>query len=424
VNTVNNDPTATERIARGNLVTLFTVSIFLGVGVAIYQVALPLYLKSVGFSWMDMGWVYGLGAIVTFAIRVGMGAWSDRVGRKLVYVLSLVATGVATMLTPLFANLYVQAALRSVVDPMIRVRMAMHSVLLYEDSPKRFLNVFSKTRGVEFLFHFLGLLAAGACMQWMARERIESPVAWVMVGAAGMLMLSGGIFGALFRERRLRDSTRPALSWRDLARPRLSRPMWIMTASMFVFALSIQISHCFALQLFFKEKFAATNGDIFTIGALHRAACALPMLLMSHLFRRRQQRWLTLFLAIEGLFIIAPGFMPSSGAFGIGGIGVSALWLAVFVWLFHDILGMGLWLPMQHALLQRFSSADSRGKDVSLATALSALGGVASPFIAGWLRDLPCASESVRVNLPFIASGAGVMLSAVVLLGLPKEKTG
>ncbi len=401
--------------------TLFAVSIFLGMGVAIYEVALPLYLKGIGFSWMEMGWVYGAGALITFVIRVGMGAWSDRVGRKPAYVWSLLIGGLSTLLTPLSSLVFVQAALRSVAEPMTRVREAMHSVLLYEDSPTRFLNIFSKTRGVEFLFHFLGLLGAGWCMSRMAAAAVSSPVIWAIAAAAGMLILSGGIFGALFHEHKLRDANRPTLSWRDLLKPRLTRPMWVMTASMFVFNLSIFISHCFALQLFFKEKYGATDPDIFLVGALHRVACALPLLLLSHLFARRQKTWLMTFLLIEGVFIALPGFMPATKSFVIGGVAVPALWMAVGVWLFHDILGMGLWLPMQQALLQRYSHPESRGKDVSLATALSAIGAIMSPFIAGWLRDLLIVAADFRVNLPFIVSGAGVMLSALVLLGIRGE---
>ena len=413
-----------QRIARRNLATLFTVSIFLGVGVAVYEVALPLYLKRVGFSWMDMGWVYGAGAVITFGIRVGMGAWSDRVGRKLVYMFSLLWSGLATLLTPFFANVYAQAVLRSVAEPMARVREAMHSVLLYEDSPETFLNVFGRTRGIEFLFHFLGLIGAGACMHWLAGRGVDSPEVWVIVAAAGMLMLSGGLFGALFHERKLRESDRAAISWRDVLKPRLSRPMWVMTASMFAFTTSIMVSHCFALQLFFKEKYGASNADIFTIGALHRLSCAAPMLLLSHLFKRNQKFWLMLFLGLEGVFVALPGFMPAAGTYTIAGVGVSALWATVIVWLFHDILGMGIWLPMQQSLLQRYSRPESRGKDVSLASALSTIGAISSPFIAGWLRDWPGLADGATVNLPFIISGIGVTLSALILFALPKEREG
>lgn len=407
---------------RRNLITLVVVSMLIGLGVAVYEVALPLYLKKIHFSWRDMGWIYAAAALATCAVRVGMGAWSDRAGRKRVYVCALLAMGLATLGTPFFSSLLIMIILRSVAEPTTRVREAMHSVLLYEDSPKRFQRIFSRTRGVEFLFHFFGLLAAGWWMAAMLQQRVQSAYAWLLAAAAGVLIVSGVVFAGFYREKRLHARGAAQLAWRDLLHPRLNGPMWVMTASIFVFSAGIGISHCYALQLFFIEKFGASQGDVFTIGALHRLSCAIPLLLVGHVFRRRLKFWLILFLVLEGIFVAVPGFMPAKGVYGIAGWNVSALWMAVGVWLIHDLLGMGVWLPIQHALLQRYSSAASRGKDVSLATALGALGWVLGVFAAGWLREWPGMRKDIAVNLPFIVSGAGVILSALVLLWLPKHE--
>lgn len=411
----------TDATARRNLVTLFAVSMLIGLGVAVAEVALPLYLKKIGFSWLKMGWVYAVAALAGCAISVGMGAWSDRVGRKRVYVCALLATGLATGLMPFFSCFFIMMALRSVADPSRKAREAMHSVLLYESSPKRFQKLFSRTRGVEFLFHFFGLLAAGGWMALMLRKGMDAAYAWVIGTAAGILILCGAIFAVAYRERPRHNVEKARLSWDDLLRPRLKRPMWILTASMFIFMVGISISHCYALQLFFKEKFQATDGDIFTVGALHRLSCALPLLLVGNVFRRRLKTWLMLFLVFEGIFVAAPALMPATGTYNVLGAHVSVLWAAVGVWLVHDLLGMGVWLPMQHALLQRYSRPESRGKDVTLATALAALGWVFGTFAAGWLREWPGMAASTAVNLPFIVSGAGVILSAFVLLWLPGD---
>ena len=402
---------------RRNYAILFAVSVLIGLGVAVYEVALPLYFKRIGMSWLAMGWVYGAAALVTFVIRVGIGAWSDRVGRKRAYVLSLLATGLATWVTPLFRSFYAQGALRSVAEPTMRVREAMHSVLLYEDSPKRFRRIFSRTRGVEFLFHFLGLLVAAAVVGRLAGGG-SAPETWLFRGAAVVLFAAGIVFALGYRERPTHSPARPRLMWRDLLHPRLPRPMWVMAISNFVFMFGVMISHCFALQLFFKEKYGASDQDIFVIGAFHRLACALPLLFVGHVFRKRLKLWLMLFLVVEGVMVALPGFMRP-GSYSFAGIEVPALWTAVVLWLGHDLLGMGLWLPIQHELLQRHSRPESRGKDISLATALGALGAVGAPFAAGWLRDWPGVADNVAVNLPFIFSGLGVVCSAGVLFFLP-----
>jgi len=401
---------------------LFAVSGLIGLGVAIYEVAFPLYAKDVGFSWTSMGWIYSVAALLTFLIRVGMGTWSDRAGRKVVYVVSLLATGAARFLTPFFRGPVTLGALRCVAEPTAKVRDAMHSVLLYEDAPESFRSRFSKTRGVEFLFHSVGLVLAGWSLAIMARSGVRHGHAWIMGIASLVLIVSGIVFGAFYRERSQHETARAGVSWRQFLHSDLNGPMWIMTISIFVFTFAVMISHGFALQWFFMEKFDATQPQVFRIGALHRVGCAIPLLFFGHVFRRNLKLWLAFFLVTEGIFIALPGLMPRATTYRILGIEMSALWTAVGVWLVHDILGMGVWLPIQHELLQRHSRASSRGRDISLATGLGALGGVASPLVAGWLRELDGISREAAVNLPFLVSGAGIVVSSVFLLWLPRER--
>ena len=407
-------------LARKNSVVLILVSILIGLGAAVYEVALPLYFKRIDFSWMEMGWIYGAAALLTFAMRVGLGAWSDRVGRKLVYVLTLFAAGASAWVTPMVRSFFGQGALRSVAEPSLRVREAMHATLLYEASPKGFRRVFSRTRGIEFLFHFLGLLAAAAVVRWMA-GRSASPEAALFRGASVTLALAGLVFAFTYHEPPTHEPDRPGLRWRDLFHPSLPRPLWVMAASEFVFMFSVFISHCFALQLFFKEKYGASDATIFTIGALHRLACAVPMLCVGRLFRRRLRFWIVTFVVLEGVFLALPGFLPGGSSYSALGVTLPAVWVAVGIWLIHDLCGMGVWLPMKQELIQRHSRPETRGKDLSLVQSIGALGAVAAPFAAGALRDWPGVAPDIAVNFPFIFSGLGVACSAAILLLLPGE---
>ena len=417
---MNPDLSDPNRTTVRNLATLFAVSALIGVGASIYEVALPLYFNRLGMSWANMGWIYGAAAAITFVIRVGLGMWSDRAGRKVVYVLTLFSSGLATLATPMIHAMVPQALLRSVADPSIKAREEMHSVLLYEDSPKRFRRVFGQTRGVEYVFHVVGLLASAWFLARMAGFGEDVALFWIFVAASVTLLASGAVFMLLYRERPRREFDKSRVSWSDLLRPRLSRPMWILTASNFVFFFGIQVSHCFALQLFFVEKYGASTGDIFILGALHRVGSALPLLFLSHVFHRNLKRWLMFFLVTEGFFVALPGFLPGGETFVVFGLELSAYWTAVTLWLFHDVLGRGLWLPMQQELIQRHSNPASRGKDVSLSQSIATIGAVMAPFVAGWLRDWPGIDRSITVNFPFIFSGIGMVVSALMLIPLPK----
>ena len=409
---------AESRLARGNYVVLMVVSILIGLGVAVYEVALPLYFNRIHLSWMDMGWIYGASALLTFVLRVGLGAWSDRVGRKLVYVLTLFTAGISAWLTPAVRSFLGQGALRSVAEPSMRVREAMHATLLYESSPPRFRRTFSRTRGVEFLFHFLGLLAAAWLVAAIAKTG-GSPEGALFRGASATLVLAGLVFAFRYHEPPTHAPDRPGLRWRDLFHASLPRPLWVMAASEFVFMFSVFISHCFALQLFFKEKYGASDATVFVIGALHRLACALPLLFVGQVFHRRLRFWIMTFLVLEGVFLALPGFLPGGSSYSVAGLSLPAVWVAVGIWLIHDFCGMGLWLPMKQELMQRYSRPETRGKDISLVQSIGALGVVAAPFAAGALRQWPGVAPQVAVNFPFIFSGLGVACSAVILLLLP-----
>lgn len=416
-----------DRVKRRNLVVLFVVSTLIGLGGAVYEVALPLFLKDAHLSWRTMGWIYGAGAVVTFVVRIWFGAWSDRIGRKAVYVGSLFVAGAATLVTPVSSGAWVQGALKSVTDPAGRLRDAMHSVLLFESWPKRFQKIFSKTRGVEFMCHFVGLLLAAALLGVMVKAGVSSPTGWFIAGAALLLLLSGAIFALFFREPPLPSQGKPSISWRDLLRMDMTGPMWVMAISGFIFSLGVTTSHCFALQLFFQEKYGASDSAIFIIGALHRLSSAITLLFLGHAFTKHLRMWFMLFLVLEGIFLAAPSFMPAAGEYHVAGLVLPALWTVVVVWLAHDFMGMGLWLPIQQVLIQRHSRTESRGEDVVLVTAIGALGSVPAPFLAGALREMSVGPVAERmpflagINLPFLVSGVGVALSAVVLLWLPKE---
>jgi hypothetical protein len=315
-----------------------------------------------------------------------------------------------------------QGILRGVGDPAVRAREAMHSVLLFEDSPQRFRKIFSRTRAVEFFFHFLGLVLAAWCVRWMVAHAIAAPLNKGLVAAGVVLLLSAVCFAYFFREHAPRTRGPAPLVWRDLLRPNLPAPLWIMAGGMCIFSLAISTSHCFALQWFFQEKFGASNSDILIVGALHRLFVAIPLLVAGHFIRRRLKFWLVLLVACEGVFVAAPGFMPAAD-YALVGVRVSALWTAVGVWLLHDVLGMGAWLSAQQELVQRYSRPETRGKDVSLTGALAAVGGIGGPLLAGWLRTWNVFGDGFAVNLPFIVSGMLASTAAIVLLALPDVRS-
>ena len=140
-----------------NVGTLLVTAMLFGLSAAVYDTALPVYLDRVGMSPRSMGWIYFVPALLAVVAPIIIGVWSDRIGRKVIFAFVLVAQGIATLLTPLFSGKWMQLAVKCLRDPCFQSREALHSVMLQDAAPRRFLTYFGKTRGAEFLMQFVGL---------------------------------------------------------------------------------------------------------------------------------------------------------------------------------------------------------------------------------------------------------------------------
>lgn len=96
--------------------------------------------------------------------------------------------------------------------------------------------------------------------------------------------------------------------------------------------------------------------------------------------------------------VFAPGFILSAG-----------------IWLLHDLVGAGIWMPIQNAIIQRYSTDETRGLEVSRVMTISGLGGVIGPLIAG-------AVFGRNLNAPFLISGLLMVSAAIPLFALRLEK--
>ena len=97
-------------------------------------------------------------------------------------------------------------------------------------------------------------------------------------------------------------------------------------------------------------------------------------------------------------------------------------------WWGHDLVGASLWVPVQWTLIQRYARPKWRGLDASVVPAVTALGAVLGPLLAGYLADLrqvPFTSLALSarqaISLPMIASGVMMAAAAFPLLLLPSD---
>ena len=377
-----------------NIQIILWSSILFGLAVGIYDFAFPYYLDAHHISFANMGYIFAISSLIMFAVRIYLGNLSDRAGRKVFYSLSLAASAVANFLTPLTARVALLTGLKGAREAAFMTREVMHPVVLYEEKPDRFLDFIGKTRGLEYAFQGIGTMTAGLLL--------AMGFGFVFGFSGALLAIAFLAFTLIFREGSHRPRPKAATGWRDLFTFDLSPNLKIIAVSSFIFTIGLTCSHSFIMPLFFSKKFGVPDYTVAVVLMLHRFTLALPMIFAGHIPPKYFKSTYIGLLVVEGIAItissVVPGFL-----------------LAASIWLIHDLIGASLWVPIQGTIIQQYSRPELRGSDVSKTLALSSLGGIAGPFLAGYL-------SSLSISGPFFVSGLIMALSAIPLVKLRLNK--
>jgi len=375
---------------RSNVSVIVVASAFFGVAAGMYEFIFPFYLEERHLSFQDMGIIFSLGTGVMVLLRVFFGGLSDIWGRKLLYSLSLGLCSLGMGLNAFFSSIWPLTVLRTVRDGANQVREVIHPILLYENVHRGFINLIGKARGLEFLFMALGTSLAGMSFH-----------AWGNPGslkAAGLILLGGLlVFAPIYRERREGGrSERPSL--RRFFSFKVRRELMVVAWSGFILTVGGSASHSFIMPLYFTHKFGASIYAVRWLMVMHRLSIVVPMMLFGVLKIRDLRRAYMAAVFGEGLVLVATTLMPNFVC-------------SAAVWLLHDFLCAGIWLPIQYTLIQHYARDESRGLDVSSAMGIISAGGIVGPYLAG--RTAP-----VLIDLPFALAGVLMVISVLPMFAL------
>jgi len=384
-----------EDLVTRNVQVVLFASILFGVAVGIYDFALPYYLQAQRISFAQMGYIFAISSAAMFLVRIYLGNLSDRLGRKLFYSLALAISAVSNALTACAIRIAPLIGLKSLREAALFTREIMHPVLLYEQAPGKFLTFIGATRGMEYLCQGVGTMAAGLLMAVGFR--------FIFGISGGLLALAFIAFTLIFHEDTRPPASSETIGLRGLFSFDLSPNLKLIAVSSFIFSLGLSISHCFIMPLFFSQKFGASKPTVAVILMVHRFSLAVPMVFAGLIPRRHFRAAYIWPLLAEGAAIslsaLIPGLLP-----------------AALVWLLHDFIGASLWVPVQNVIIQEFARPNARGSDVSKTLALGALGGIAGPFVAGYLAPL-------SISAPFFVSGIITILAVIPIFKLRLDVT-
>ncbi len=373
---------------------LLAGSAMFGLGFGIYEFALPYFLDAHGISMGRMGIIYSAAALLTFALWVYTGDLSDRVGRKALYVASLVTTSVASGLTPLAPIFAAQIALKSIREAGGKVFDSMYQLALHDEGQSRYVDRVGKARGLQALATAGGAFVAGWLLLQQAYRSSFAASALVLLVAAVVFVLG---YRQPDNKSSKRERSRPLLA--RMLPLNLPRPLIILTISAFIFMVGLATSHCFVMQLFWQRKFGASTAVVGTILMVHAISIGLPLLFVGWVVKRNLKQIYIVFVILEGIAVVVGGLVPD-------------LTVAAIIWLAHDLFGAGVWIPIQSRLIQKYSHPSTRGRDVTRVFATASLGWVVGPLIAGSVFE-------GWYGGPFVISGAVMILSALILFALP-----
>ena len=405
---------ARELRVNRNIKTVLAVSVLFGAATGIYEFVLPYYLDECGLSYQSMANIFAIAAAGMLLLRILMGRMADLWGRKPFYGLALGGSALALWLTPTSASLLGQTLFKTLREAMFLTRDTLHPVVLYEEHRGRFMDFIGKTRGFEFLFQAAGTLLAGLTFAGLT----FGGATVLALGASGNLRLGGLLLAAafvlfytLFRERPRDHHQAPQPGrLRDLFSLDMHRNLKVILISFFIFNIGFTTSHCFIMPLFFSKKFGVSEYAVSWVMGLHRVTIALPLLLAGAFRIKRLKAAYIGTLTVEGIILSASAFMP-----GFAG--------ASIVWLLHDLVGAGIWIPIQNFIIQEYTEPDRRALQVGKLLAYGGLGTILGPWLAGHLLEAAYLPEALRISAPFFVSGLFMIVAALILFALRLEPT-
>lgn len=381
----------------GNLWLVLSTAVFFGLATGIYEYVLPLFLKGQGISFGQMGVIFALAGLIMVVVRIYMGGLTDRLGRKPMLGGALLLCGLATAAPPLFFGLAAQLGLKIARDIAALTRETVFPIVLYEEHRGGFLNFIGKFRGIEFLLQAGGTFSAGLIVTLAGVGHTAGGYEVALLVAGGALSLSCLIWMAGFRSH-YTPPREQGMNLSALFNLDLHHNLRVILFAGLLLTLGVQLSHSFFLPIFFKQRFGIPDGMNAGLMALHRVTIALPMLIVGNLRLKNLRAWYIWGYLIEGVTLALTAVLPN-------------FWASAGVFLLHDLVGAGIWAPIQASLIQRYSRDAARGAEVGKVLAWTSLGAVVGPLLAGQLAEL-------HVILPFLCSGLITLVAAIPLFWL------
>jgi MFS family permease len=387
-----------------NIAAIFSSTILFSFGIGMYDFVLPYLLDARGITFTQMGYIFSVGAMALFLMKIYGGHLSDRFGRKRVISTAMTISAVSTILTPIAPRAALLALLKMVREIGYEIVVVLRAVALYENWKGSFMKVVGAATGLGRIFEATGILVAGQIVG------AYTETTTIIIAGSVMVATSLLFFIIYHPDGTKSNSASDRITLKQVIRFDVPRELKVLALFRFVFNCGLFTSHCFIMMLFFRDKFALALPAVAVIMFIHRISLGFPMLIAGHIIKKHLKPCMIIFVIFEGVTIIIGGAVPKN------------LWLmATVIWLSHDVFGAGLWSPIFATMIQKNARSKSRGADAAIVSAIGDLGKIIGPLLAGFLAGKTASGEwlmgsrDMALTVPMIVSGALMVLSSAVI---------
>lgn len=352
---------------RRNLLVLFTVGLLFWCSLASLLPTLPLYIKSVGATDSQLGWVMGAFAIGLLLFRPALGQLADQRGRKIVILIGLVVAAIAPLGYLFTQSVMLLFAIRVFHGISIAAFATGYSTLVADLSPPENRG---EVLGYMTLTNPIGV-ALGPAIGGLLQEWAGYTPLFLM--GAGL-----GVVGFCFSLQVQTPAVQPQatanpktqnLFWRLLLSPRLRIPCLVML----MIGLAFGILSTF-VPLLIQQSGVKLNAGLFYAAAAV-ASFSVRLLTGRASDRYGRGRFISLSLVFYTVSMLLLCFANSKTLFLLSGLLEGA--------------GAGILLPLMIALVTDRSEPQERGRTFSLCIGGFDLGiFIAGPVLGSFAEQL------------------------------------
>lgn len=378
------------------MIVLGVVAFFVMLGFGVVVPVLPVYVRSFGVGYFEIGLVVSAFAVMRLVANPFVGKLIDLTGERIILAIGIGIVALSSALVGL-ADSYLQVLLLrgagGIGSAMFSV--AAMTLLLASTSPE--------TRGRAVGFYQGGFLIGG-----MAGPAVGGLLAGISLHApfffyAGTLVVAGAV-GLVLLGRHHRDptmSTEPARPFREVLRDKGYQSALLANLAQGWSAMGVRSALIPVLVVEVLRGEPAWTGIAFAIAAVAQTLALLP----------------------AGRFVDTVGRRPAIiGSFAVGAVVMLAIPFVTSIWLLVVLLCVygvaAAFMGTAPAAAVGDAAGGRGGQPVAVFQAFSDAGAIAGPLVAGLLVDafgFPAAFGSAFVLM------AAASLFALRMPGLPRK---